>query len=180
MIEAAKAFATRAHAAAGQRRKYTGAPYIEHPAAVAALVAAAGGDAAMIAAAWLHDVVEDTGVPLAAIEVDFGPEVAELVSWLTKPEASGAGDREARKAQECAHLAAAPVRAKAVKLADLIDNTATVVERDPIFAATYLREKLAVLDVLADAAGGSAVAAALLPRARAIVEQGLATLSAAR
>lgn len=60
LIADAAAFAAQAHA--GQVRKYTGEPYIRHPEAVAKLVQASGGDTAMVAAAWLHDTVEDTAV----------------------------------------------------------------------------------------------------------------------
>ena len=55
-------FATAAHAAIGQKRKYSGDDYIVHPARVASIVTRHGGTDEMIAAAWLHDTVEDTDV----------------------------------------------------------------------------------------------------------------------
>jgi len=79
----ARAFATAAHAAVKQLRKYTGEPYIVHPAAVAEIVKSVRHTPEMIAAAWLHDVVEDTGVTLEAIESEFGADVTSLVFWLT-------------------------------------------------------------------------------------------------
>ena len=67
MIKKARQFAQQAHAAFDQRRKYTGEPYIVHPAEVARLVASVSNDEAMICAAWLHDVVEDTEVTIAEV-----------------------------------------------------------------------------------------------------------------
>ncbi|MTJ93609.1 MAG: HD domain-containing protein, partial [Desulfovibrio sp.] len=81
LIARAAAFAAEAHAAVGQVRKYTGEPYVEHPRAVARLVADAGGDDAMVAAAWLHDVVEDTRVSLDEIRGQFGDAVADRGWW---------------------------------------------------------------------------------------------------
>lgn len=91
--EQARRYATQAHAAAGQRRKYTDEPYIVHPAAVAELVRSVTDDEQMIAAAWLHDTVEDTPSTLQDIESHFGPRVAKLVDMLTdsaQPEAKTA------------------------------------------------------------------------------------------
>lgn len=67
----------------GQFRQ-TGEPYIVHPLCVACLVAFYGGDEAMVCAALLHDVVEDTELDLGSVEVDFGESVAQLVDGLTK------------------------------------------------------------------------------------------------
>lgn len=67
----------------GQFRQ-TGEPYIVHPLCVACLVAFYGGDEAMVCAALLHDVVEDTDIDLKSVEVDFGESVAQLVDGLTK------------------------------------------------------------------------------------------------
>lgn len=61
MEERAKDFATRYHASIDQRRKYTGEPYITHPAAVVELVRSVPHTEAMICAAWLHDTVEHAG-----------------------------------------------------------------------------------------------------------------------
>jgi (p)ppGpp synthase/HD superfamily hydrolase len=139
-------FAATAHA--GQTRKYTGEPYIVHPRAVADIVRTVAHDEAMIAAALLHDVVEDCGVGLIEIQDAFGPDVAELVAWLTDVSIPSDGNRAARKAVDREHIAKAPARAQTIKLADLIDNTKTIVARDPNFAKVYCREKEALLDVL--------------------------------
>ena len=84
IVEKARIFATASHHAAGNVRKYTGEPYINHPAAVVALVASVPHTPEMLAASWLHDTVEDTGVSLGLIEQEFGPEVANLVEMLTE------------------------------------------------------------------------------------------------
>ena len=83
IIERAELFATAAHGATGQKRKYTDEPYVIHLREVALLVAEHGGDDAMIAAAWLHDVVEDTAITLDEITAHFGEDVASLVFALT-------------------------------------------------------------------------------------------------
>ncbi|MCP1674326.1 (p)ppGpp synthase/HD superfamily hydrolase [Natronocella acetinitrilica] len=139
-------FAVAAHGA--QVRKYTGEPYWKHLAEVAGIVAAAGGSEAMVAAAWLHDVVEDTEVGIDQIEAHFGGEVAELVGWLTDVSRPADGNRAARKALDRAHIARAPADAQTVKLADLISNTSSIATHDPDFARVYLKEKAALLAVM--------------------------------
>lgn len=167
--ERARDFATEAHGRIDQRRKYTLDPYIVHPAAVVEIVRSVPHDAWMIAAAWLHDTVEDTGATFAEIRRIFGREVAELVGWLTDVSKPSDGNRAARKAIDREHIAAAPVRAKTVKLADLIDNSSSILAHDPKFAAVYLEEKRLLLTVLDD---GDAT---LWHRANNIVTAALAT-----
>jgi (p)ppGpp synthase/HD superfamily hydrolase len=148
MVERARVFATAAHAAVGQVRKYTFEPYIVHPAEVAKIVRDAGGSEAMVAAAWLHDTVEDTGVTIETIRAEFGVEVAELVGWLTDVSRPEHGNRAHRKALDRAHSAAAPAEAQTVKLADLIANTRSIMAHDAAFAKTYLEEKRLLLAVM--------------------------------
>ena len=148
MVERARVFATAAHAAVGQVRKYTFEPYIVHPAEVAKIVGDAGGTEAMVAAAWLHDTVEDTGVTIETIRAEFGVEVAELVGWLTDVSRPEHGNRAHRKALDRAHSAAAPAEAQTVKLADLIANTRSIMAHDVAFAKTYLEEKRLLLEVM--------------------------------
>jgi (p)ppGpp synthase/HD superfamily hydrolase len=149
LIEKARAFATAAHAAVGQLRKYTFEPYIVHPAEVAALVATVPGHTPeMVAAAWLHDTVEDTGVTIELIRSEFGAEVAELVGWLTDVSRPDHGNRAARKAVDRAHTAGAPAAAQTIKLADLIANTRSIMQHDEKFAVTYLAEKRMLLEVM--------------------------------
>lgn len=146
LIEKARIFATQAHGAIDQRRKYTGAPYIEHPREVVAILREAGiTDDATLAAAWLHDVVEDCPIAICEIGASFGAEVESIVAALTDTPVGNGLNRATRKALDCGRLARADARAQTIKVADMIDNTASIVERDPQFAVTYMREKAALL-----------------------------------
>jgi (p)ppGpp synthase/HD superfamily hydrolase len=146
----ALAFAKAAHEAIDQRRKYTNEPYIVHPMAVAELVRSVPHTSEMVAAAYLHDVVEDTPVTIDEIREEFGAEVGELVDWLTDVSKPGDGNRRIRKEHDRQHLAKAPPAAKTIKLADLIDNTHSIKKHDPHFWKVYRREKLALLEVLGE------------------------------
>jgi (p)ppGpp synthase/HD superfamily hydrolase len=149
MIEKARIFATAAHSAVGQLRKYTYEPYIVHPEEVASIIDnLEGATTEMVTAAWLHDVVEDTGVTNEIIKQEFGEKVAELVGWLTDVSRPEQGNRATRKAIDRAHTAMAPADAQTIKLADLISNTRTIVKCDPEFARTYLAEKRLLLEVM--------------------------------
>lgn len=146
MVRRAARFAERAHA--GQTRRYTGEPYHTHPAAVAAIVATVPHDWAMLAAAHLHDVVEDTDVRITDIVRSFGRNVADLVDWLTDVSRPEDGNRETRRRLDREHTARAPARAQTIKLADLIHNTESVARHDPSFARVYLAEKRLLLGVM--------------------------------
>lgn len=148
VISMARAFAIAAHSAIGQTRKYTGEPYWHHPMAVAELVASVTTDADMIAAAWLHDVIEDTKVTRQDVQTVFGSRVASLVVQLTDVSRPENGNRAARKAIDRQHIAQACPAAKTIKLADLIDNSRSIIERDQDFAKVYIPEKIALLGVL--------------------------------
>lgn len=147
-------FAAEAHDGIDQRRKYTFEPYIRHPAAVRALVRSVPHTPVMLAAAWLHDVVEDTPVTAAQVSAEFGAEVADLVLWLTKISRPEDGNRAMRQLIERHHLACAPATAKTVKLADIADNVRNIAILDPQFATVYLREKAACLEVLEEGDAG--------------------------
>lgn len=142
----ARYLATRYHL--GQNRKYTGDPYIVHPAAVVELVRSVPHTDAMLCAAWLHDVVEDTQCTITEIDAVFGAEVAELVEMLTDVSKPSDGNRAIRKGLDLQHTAKSNAQAKTIKLADLIDNTASIVEHDKGFAKIYLAEKALLLEVL--------------------------------
>ncbi|MDZ7276678.1 HD domain-containing protein [Pantoea eucrina] len=146
--EQARRYATEAHAAAGQRRKYTDEPYIVHPAAVVELVRSVTDDDAMLAAAWLHDTVEDTSNTLLDIERHFGARVAQLVAMLTDNAQPAAKNRVARKLAHFQHTAEASPDAQTIKLADIIDNTRAIVQYDPDFARIYLVEKKIQIQLL--------------------------------
>lgn len=147
-VERARVFATAAHAAVGQKRKYTFEPYIVHPTEVASIVASVPHTNEMLAAAYLHDTVEDTGVSIVDIQVEFGNEVASLVGWLTDVSKPEDGNRAVRKAIDREHTAMAPAAAQTVKLADLISNSRNIMAHDPAFAKVYLEEKRMLLEVL--------------------------------
>ena len=150
IIEKARVFATAAHHAAGNARKYTGEPYINHPAAVVELVSNVPHTPEMIAAAWLHDTVEDTYVSLDLIKFEFGEKVADLVYWLTNKSTREDGNRATRKAINRLHIAQASPEAKTIKLADLLDNTASIIKHEPNFAKVYMAEKAELLKVLTE------------------------------
>jgi len=156
-------FAMKAHA--GQVRKYTNEPYWKHPAAVSLLVFNAGGDENMIIAALLHDTLEDTATTYDDIVREFGTDVADLVLEVTDVSKPEDGNRAVRKALDREHLAQATPRAQTIKLADLIHNSASIVELDPGFAKVYMPEKAALLEVLTK---GDAT---LYAKAKQIVEE---------
>jgi (p)ppGpp synthase/HD superfamily hydrolase len=149
VVRKAQVYAMAAHAAVGQKRKYTGEPYIVHPAEVAKIVAGVpGATPDMVAAAWLHDVVEDTGCTFTDIHMAFGIDIATLVGWLTDVSKPEDGNRAVRKAIDREHTAAAPAEAQTIKLADLISNSRSIMAHDPEFARVYLAEKRALLEVM--------------------------------
>lgn len=150
VVDKALVFATAAHAAVGQKRKYGGQDYIVHPIAVMELVQSVPHDENMLAASLLHDVVEDTQVTIELIREQFGDDIAELVDWLTDVSRPEDGNRAFRKAKDCAHTAQAPARAKTIKLADLLDNSKSIGKFDPSFWRIYKREKEALLAVLTE------------------------------
>jgi (p)ppGpp synthase/HD superfamily hydrolase len=145
LVTKALAFATKAHE--GMFRKWSGEPYIEHPKRVAVRLSALGFGPEVIAAAFLHDVVEDTATTGAELAAAFGPAVAALVAEVTKPIVPG-GNRAARKAAFRAHLAGSSYAGASIKLSDEIDNSSDVAEMNPRFAKVYLPEMCAELAVL--------------------------------
>jgi (p)ppGpp synthase/HD superfamily hydrolase len=146
LVDRALKFATIAHD--GQKRKYTGAPYIVHPIEVMEIVKSVPHDNEMLAAALLHDVVEDTDVTIEEIVDVFGDDVASLVADLTDVSKPEDGNRKLRKGLDRDHSAKSSARAQTVKLADLISNSADILSNDPKFAKVYLHEKALLLEVL--------------------------------
>jgi guanosine-3',5'-bis(diphosphate) 3'-pyrophosphohydrolase len=118
-------FALRFH---GDQKRPTGAPYVEHLLeALEVLVRGAGvTDPDVLCAAVLHDVVEDTPCTIAGVREAFGDRVADLVGWVTKPEAVGGADKKAVKEAYLKRLADAPDDAILVKLADRASNVQTL------------------------------------------------------
>jgi (p)ppGpp synthase/HD superfamily hydrolase len=161
VIQKARRFAKLAHGLVlnleeqlGQRRKGTNEPYTKHLSEVAKLVAESGGDEAQVAAAWLHDVAEDTPIPLSHIQTVFGPDVAKLVHELTdeftKQNYPGLNRRQ-RKAKELERLSKISDRAKTIKYADFLSNLESVSVLGPSFGEVYTRE---VADALSRMQGG--------------------------
>ena len=150
IILKAAAFARQAHA--GQRRKYNDRPYIVHPARVAGRVAAhPRATEAMVAAAFLHDVVEDTPHTLEEVASEFGLEVARLVAELTNPSKGSKAPRRERKQVDRDHLAQVSVEAKVIKLLDRIDNLQEMVDAPSSFLRKYCEESRLLADVIGDA-----------------------------
>jgi len=140
-------FITKAHD--GQKRKYTFEDYVEHPMEVARIVRdAIGFNYDMIAAAMMHDILEDTDHTLTEIEEVGGMVAATFVEWLTNAEYPEARNRAERKALIAAHLATAPDEVKTIKLADIFHNTPTIIKYDPEFAKVYIPENKLLLKAL--------------------------------
>lgn len=141
-------YATQAHA--GVARKYHNDPYIWHPARVAGLVASCGGTESMIAAAWLHDVIEDCGKNVDELAQLFGPAVAGLVLELTDPEEPGV-PRGLRKKNQRDRLRTASRAAKLIKLCDRLDNVRDMHGcGDPRYIKLYADETRLLLDAIGD------------------------------
>lgn len=157
LLDAAIIIAAQAHA--GQRRKYTARPYLEHCLEVVGILIDHGiEDQKMLAAAALHDVLEDCegwtsssltlklhyaahSITFAACEV-----VLILVEQLTEP--AHEGNRATRKAAERERLSKVSPEAQTIKYADLISNTGSIAKHDPDFAKVYLQEKWDLLKVM--------------------------------
>ncbi len=123
VIERAYEVAERAHD--GQMRK-SGDPYITHPLAVTTILAELGMTPATLAAALLHDTVEDTPYSLAELTRDFGEEVAMLVDGVTKLDKVTYGDAaQAETVRKMVVAMARDIRVLVIKLADRLHNART-------------------------------------------------------
>ena len=112
----------------GQYRR-SGEPYVTHPVAVAAIVAELGLDAQSLAAALLHDAVEDTGLTLEAIERELGPTVANVVDGVTKLDRLQFDSKEQQQAATIRKMLLAMAsdwRVLLIKLADRLHNMRTL------------------------------------------------------
>ena len=123
LIERAYAAADKAHA--GQLRK-SGEPYITHPVAVAQILADLGIGPKTLAAALLHDTVEDTDYTLDMLRHDFGDEIAMLVDGVTKLDKLKYGDSaQAETVRKMVVAMSKDIRVLVVKLADRLHNART-------------------------------------------------------
>ena len=167
LIERAYRVAERAHA--GQVRA-SGEPYLQHCLAVAKILADFGVPATTVAAALLHDVVEDSGIPLTEIRRDFGDEIANQVDGVTKltqlPRVSRAGETDApedetewRRALDVETLRKIflamgdDVRVVLIKLADRLHNMRTLGHLDPARRERIAQETLEIFAPLANRLG---------------------------
>ncbi len=124
---------TRAYLAAsdahrGQTRR-SGEPYIQHPLAVARIIADLGLDDVTVAAALLHDAVEDTGLELGDVEDDFGRDVAQIVDGVTKLDRIKFDTKEAQQAASMRKMLVAmakDLRVLIIKLSDRLHNLRTI------------------------------------------------------
>ena len=123
-----RAYTASADAHTGQMRK-TGESYIHHPIAVARIVAELGLDDVTIAAALLHDAVEDTGMSLEVVARDFGADVAAIVDGVTKLERIRFDSKEEQQAATVRKMIVAmskDLRVLIIKLADRLHNMRTI------------------------------------------------------
>lgn len=117
LVERAMALALRAHE--GQMRKEADVPYIVHPVAVALVLARNNFPDTFIAAALVHDVVEDTSVSSEELRSLLGDEVADMVAPITHDDTL---EWEAKKRAYIEEVRKASLGAKAISLADKIAN----------------------------------------------------------
>ncbi len=146
-------FGNKAHA--GQTRK-TGEPYITHPVAVAQELADMHLDAQAIAAALLHDVVEDTPASLKEIEEQFGAEVAQLVDGVSKLDQIRFQSRAEMQAESFRKMMMAmieDIRVILVKLADRLHNMQTLGAMPPDKKKRIARETLDIYAPIANRLG---------------------------
>ena len=126
IVETAEAIARSAHA--GQIRKDGRTPVIEHPRNVAAIVRAAGASPVVIAAAWLHDTIEDTETTGDDIERALGAEVRAIVEQVSEPDKSLSWAERKRHTVETVEDRS--LDALRVMAADKIDNLRSILAVD--------------------------------------------------
>lgn len=123
LLDRAIIFAVKAHA--GTERRGKGYPYIVHPLEAVEIVATMTPDQELLAAAALHDTVEDTDVTVEQIRAEFGDRIATLVADESEERPNGLSDEESwhdRKRAAINHLANASHDAKIVALGDKLSN----------------------------------------------------------
>ena len=123
LLDRAIVFAVRAHA--GTERRGKGFPYIVHPMEAVAIVATMTSDQELLAAAALHDTVEDTDVTLEQIRAEFGDRIASLVAAESDIEVTGVSEEESwrtRKQAAIDRIASVSRDAKMVALGDKLSN----------------------------------------------------------
>ena len=150
LLNRAYVYAMKAH---GEQKRASGDPYFSHPLEVAAILTDLKLDDATIAAALLHDTIEDTPTTRAEIDQIFGPDIGHLVEGLTKLKKLDLVSREAKQAENLRKLLLAiadDVRVLLVKLADRLHNMRTL-EHMPAEGRKRIAEE--TLDIYAPLAG---------------------------
>ncbi|MCD7102020.1 RelA/SpoT family protein [Pseudoclavibacter sp. 13-3] len=152
-----RAYATAYAAHDGQLRQ-SGEPYITHPIAVAQILADLGVTAQVVAAALLHDTVEDTAYTLDQLTADYGAEIAMLVDGVTKLDKVKYGaNAQAETVRKMVVAMARDVRVIVIKLADRLHNARTWGFVPPEKAARKAKETLEIYAPLAHRLGLSAL-----------------------
>ncbi|MGH9306927.1 MAG: RelA/SpoT family protein [Acidimicrobiales bacterium] len=180
-----RAYDVAAQAHSGQLRS-SGDPYITHPLAVAVVVAGLGLDDVTIAAALLHDAVEDTGLKLDDVAAQFGPEVAGIVDGVTKLDRLRFDSKEAQQAATMRKMLVAMAkdwRVLIIKLADRLHNMRTLAAMPEWKRLRTAQETLDIYAPLAHRLGISDIKwqmedlsfATLHPKRYAEIEQMVAT-----
>src|ERR1700716_736553 len=160
LSEADRELLVRAHAVAEQAHKgqfrLSGEPYIEHPLSVAGILADLRLDADTLAAALLHDTVEDTEVTLDRVKAEFGDHVARLVNGVTKLGKIHMRSREQVQAENIRKMLVAmaeDIRVVLIKLGDRLHNMRTVDALPPDRRQRIARETLDIYAPLAHRLG---------------------------
>jgi (p)ppGpp synthase/HD superfamily hydrolase len=125
VVQKAKNFALHAHRD-HVRNDRARTPYVHHLAEVAELVRASGGSQNEIAAAWLHDSVEDTSTSIEDIQREFGDDIAVIVTGVTDLPEWSSLSLQNRKLRQAERIASATDSIKRVKLADQSSNVEIV------------------------------------------------------
>ena len=123
LLDRAIIYAVRAHA--GTERRGKGFPYIVHPMEAMAIVATLTSDQALLAAAALHDVVEDTELTVEDIRAEFGDRIADLVEAESDKFVEGVSESDSwrtRKQAAIDRLAEAPLEVKMIAMGDKLSN----------------------------------------------------------
>jgi guanosine-3',5'-bis(diphosphate) 3'-pyrophosphohydrolase len=153
LLQRAYEFAARHH---GTQMRKSGEPFLSHPIEVAYLLAEMKLDVTALCAALLHDVVEDTRIPLARIHSEFGPDVARLVEGVTKISRLDLLAPEARQAENVRKMLLAmvnDVRVVLVKLADRLHNMRTLEYLDTEQQRRIARETIEIYAPVANRLG---------------------------
>lgn len=155
VLEGIRQFADKVHGT--QQRKYSGQAYIVHPVAVMRICKEYTDDIAVLAAALLHDVLEDTDVMAgqlktylhSVLDVPEADHTFRLVQDLTDEftkEKYPKLNRKERKRREAERLGKADPMAQTVKYADLIDNCLDIMKHDKDFGKVFLKESGMLLE----------------------------------